>query len=104
MYTHLSFNLKKNQLLNHWLGIFLIYEYIHITPLSYWSADVFMNTAVILEPSMLHVSANPWKAVYGRQVKLVSALNDKTMGGTKQNGIKQGRTCCLYCHEILKLF
>jgi hypothetical protein len=32
---------------------------------------------------MWHVSAIPWKAAYGPQVKNACALNEKTMGGTK---------------------
>jgi hypothetical protein len=40
--------------------------------------------AVIMEPSMWHVSAIPSKAAYGHQVKKnACALNEQTMGGTK---------------------
>jgi hypothetical protein len=43
-----------------------------------------------MEPSMSNVSAIPWKAANGPQAKIVFALNEKTMNGSKQNGILKG--------------
>jgi hypothetical protein len=47
--------------------------------------------AVIMEPSMWHVSAIPWKAAYGPQVKRACVLNEKTMDLNKMEFRKGNR-------------
>jgi hypothetical protein len=39
--------------------------------------------AVIMEPSMWHVIAIPWKAAFYPRLKIVCALNENTMSETK---------------------